>query len=152
MSATGQTKRALGTALQLWKRYPGGTPAGIIAALEQFVQEAAGVGALGDFTFSTAVTPPPGSGNVRVNNADQTLATALWISHTTSDGIDLAAILPLITAGQVLYLQAKADSTFRQAYTTGVVTDYTDYTEIAVTWKSGESPLNDLQKIVVGLL
>lgn len=42
-----------------------------------------------EYTFSTTLTAPPASGEIRLNNATQNLATELFIHGTTSNGGDL---------------------------------------------------------------
>ena len=43
------------------------------------------------FSFNAATTEPIVGNQVRINNASQTAATRLWVSHTTFDGLDVTA-------------------------------------------------------------
>src|SRR5262245_4459861 len=54
--------------------------------LEQLPAMGGGGAVTGEFTFNTSTAEPPGSGQMRVNNADQTLATKAWLSYSTAPG------------------------------------------------------------------
>jgi len=54
--------------------------------------------------------PPPLSGKVGYNNANQSLATILYINHLTSDGIDIDVFFAQLTSIQDVYLQDKNSS------------------------------------------
>lgn len=61
------------------------------------------------YTFSTLTSYPPSSGEVRLNNATQNLATLVYISHFNALGIDLKNQIPLsIGIGSKLLLQDRA--------------------------------------------
>lgn len=57
-----------------------------------------------------STTGDPGLGDILWNNSPQTGATALHISHTTNDGIDIDIYLALLQATEVITLQDKAAS------------------------------------------
>lgn len=97
-------------------------------------------------TFNTQVTAPPASGQVRLNNANQTQATKLWLSTTTADGIDIKnavdpAARPLTPPTPSIYVQDKDDATKWQRYDASLVTMQSGYAEYNVTWAEGGSAL-----------
>jgi hypothetical protein len=55
-------------------------------------------------------TPPPPSGFVYYNNVNQSLATIVYISHTTDDGIDIEVFFDNISQLNDLYIQQKSVS------------------------------------------
>jgi hypothetical protein len=55
-------------------------------------------------------TPPPTSGFVYYNNANQSLATIVYISHITDDGIDIDVFFDNISQLNDLYIQQKSVS------------------------------------------
>ena len=61
---------------------------------------------------STVHVSPPNVGEVRFNNANNTLATTLWISHIThgANGVDIDVFLALITSVSIIYLQEADNS------------------------------------------
>jgi hypothetical protein len=94
-----------------------------------------------DFSFNTNAPPPQGS-QVRLDNADQTLASMISISHTTAPGTDASNVLTLINASNVLYLQDKDDATKYQVYNAlGAGIDQGSYTDVPVVWNRGGNPL-----------
>jgi len=91
-----------------------------------------------DMTFNSTTTVPPAKSQVRLNNADQTLATLMWIDHTTNTNADMKTPLNLITPDAQIYLENKIDSTKHQLYqVTVAAVDKGTYTELGVTWKNG---------------
>lgn len=61
---------------------------------------------------STVNVSPPDVGEVRFNNANNTIATTLWISHITHgpNGVDIDVFLALITSVSIIYLQQADNS------------------------------------------
>jgi collagen triple helix repeat protein len=93
------------------------------------------------YTFSAAA-PPPGNAEVRLNNVNQTIATVISASHTTSTGADTTNALGIINTSNQIYLQDKDDATSWQLYNvTGPVTNQGSYTDIPVAWKKGGTAL-----------
>ena len=96
------------------------------------------------YQFQTSTTPPTAGSAIRVNNSDQTLATAVYVRYTSSDGVDTHNRLLLTQPGSVFYIQNKTDSTLWQAYTvTGTPVDVpaNQYVTLPVAWHSGGSAL-----------
>src|SRR5215831_14351790 len=74
----------------------------ITSALNTGTGGSAGTGAsVGHWTFRSATSPPPASGDVRFNNSTQSAATAIYIHGVTALGNDVTHLLSL---------QLKADS------------------------------------------
>lgn len=95
-----------------------------------------------EYTFDLKVVEPPQASNAQVNNADQTLATKLWIGNTTSTGIDVTNVLKVIGANHEVYLQDKDDSTKSQHYdVTGPSIDKGNYFELPIVFMAGGAPL-----------
>jgi hypothetical protein len=83
-------------------------------------------------------TPPPVSGKVGYNNANQSLATILYINHLTSDGIDIDVFFAQLTSIQDVYLQDRNNSlNFIRYNITGAPTIITNsYISIPVSYTS----------------
>ena len=102
-----------------------------------------------EYSFSTQITPP-GSGGVRVNNADQTLAFKLFIAKITDDGKDITLRLQGWTTGDRVYIQDKNNSEIYQQYNlTGPAVDGGGYFEWDVTWVDGSTPIGNNQDVLV---
>lgn len=59
---------------------------------------------------TTNLSPPPGNGGIKYNNAVQDNATIIYISHLTRDAIDIDVFLSQINIISVLYIQDQTDS------------------------------------------
>jgi len=119
--------------------------------IEQLPAIGGGGAVTGEFTFNTSTTEPPGSGQMRVNNSDQTLATKAWISYTTAPGSDMTNVLKLIKSGATLYVQDKDDATKWQNYIiTADAVDKGSYAEFTVRFDRGGSPLT-AQRVLVAI-
>lgn len=59
----------------------------------------------------TALPPPPSLGRIRYNNAIQSLVTILYISHTTSDSIDIEVFFNQVNQLNDVYIQDRDNST-----------------------------------------
>lgn len=109
------------------------------------------------YTFSTTTTnADPGTGKLRLNNATQSSATAIYCSTTDADSHAITALLDILddstsTPNAYVLLRPEASSTSFVAGTLTVVTSHSGYREIAiaVTSSSGASALTDLQSIVM---
>lgn len=65
---------------------------------------------LGPWRSRTEIVAPPGSGQLRFNNADPELATELFLHETNENGEDLANFIALIEDGDLVYIQVASDS------------------------------------------
>ena len=61
-------------------------------------------------SINTSYAPPITAGNVEYNNANQSLATIVYISHLTRDNIDVDIFLQNISTLNILYIQDQNDS------------------------------------------
>ena len=97
------------------------------------------------FLFSDSVTDAdPGSGYIRLNNADPTLATAAYIDVLDANGATVSAILDswddeaTAAARGQLWLRGVADPSAFHAYkVTGSVVDGTGYRKLTLTYVGG---------------
>lgn len=104
---------------------------------------APGLALVGDYTFDTTVTFPPGSGQVRFNNATQNSTTELFFSHLTATGIDVTTALPLtILNGSEITIRDKATPTKYKIFTATAATVLSsgDF-RVTATFKSGGTDL-----------
>jgi hypothetical protein len=108
-------------------------------------------GALQAYIYGAATTAPPMSGRFRLNNADQTLATTMWLHFTNNDGINIENyVMDRVAAGDTLYIQDRNDATQWQLYeVTGAVTDSGDYATIPIAWRTGGSSLVTNEQVVI---
>jgi hypothetical protein len=120
---------------------PGDPTADLQAATRQYVDKRAGAGmSFFDYNFNpSAYTAPPNTGNVRMNNANQTLATKIWLHDTTFVGNDASNILDLIGVNDKFYIQDKDNAAQWQRYLITSVADMGTYHEFGVTWEAGGS-------------
>ncbi len=97
-----------------------------------------GTGGHASFTFNTALTEPVTGNQLRVNNANQTLATRLWVAETSTDGLDVSVGMAKIQAGHQIYFQDRDDASKWVKY--NVTADGVDdgaYWDFAVAYHSG---------------
>jgi hypothetical protein len=99
-------------------------------------------------TFTNS--PPPGAGELRLNNAGtQTAVTRVYVSTTTGIGQDVRNFLPRLAVGQRLLIQDYADATKFQVYqlnATPIV--QTGYVEFPVVWSEGGAGLVTARVVV----
>lgn len=62
------------------------------------------------YNFSSSLTPPPNSGQIIFNNNVYNNVSNVYISHITSDTIDIDAFLNLISPNNILYIQDRDTS------------------------------------------
>ena len=87
-----------------------------------------------DTTVHTA--GDPGVGYLRLNNADPTLATTMWISQTNNIGQDIGDILNLVNGDKIIIDDPNTADT-RVIYTAGAILDLGAYYSIVLTYNSG---------------
>src|SRR5215467_9295023 len=107
-----------------------------------------------DLTFSGATTTPPAKAQVRLNTADQTAATLMWVDHTTNHNADVTIPLDAVNAGAEVYLENQIDSTKHQRYlVTADAVDRGSYTELGVSWESGATlPTSGQTTVFLGII
>jgi hypothetical protein len=96
------------------------------------------VSRVGEWQFFGTTTPPPATGQVRLNAASQTSATRMYISKTTATSVDASSYLRSVTAGQELYIQDKDAFTKWQIYkVTEPPVEASNHLEYPVVWLRG---------------
>lgn len=111
-------------------------------AIDELDSRPVGGSAFGEWMFNATITEPPGSGQVRLNNANQTLATKVWIHNVTAPGVDAGNVLRQAKMGEQIYIQEKDNAAAWQLYDVlADAIDRTGYVEIAVAWHGGGTAL-----------
>lgn len=111
-------------------------------------------GAIGEWTFNNTTTAPPGSGQVRLNNSNQTLATLMWVSGLTALSKDVIRYLQLfIDEDGRMYIQNKDSSAQWQMYdVTGPIVVGSGYVEVPIAWIEGGTALPAGQRVLLSPL
>lgn len=125
-----------------------------VAELERIVAVLAAeltVSNYASFTFNAATTEPPIGNQIRINNASQTAATRLWVSHTTTDGLDVHVGLARITAGSWIYFQDFDDSTKWVRYLVTSNTMDAGYHDYVITYDAGPANV-PFQKVALRVI
>lgn len=134
-------------------RDPVGGESGYInpAAMRAFAQEISdslaaidqegGVLGRAAYTFSSNIAEPPTSGQIRLDSADQTQATKLWMSEMTGEGVDIANFVNALGSVARLYVQDKNDAASWREYDVTSLLDKGSYVEWVVTYEGGGAPL-----------
>ncbi|GAH02787.1 unnamed protein product, partial [marine sediment metagenome] len=92
-------------------------------------------GSMGEWEYrGVSADVDPGSKRFKVDNADQTLITEIYISDTNRANIDLGNFLADFDAGDQLYLQKTNVSAQAYLYTVVSVVDNTTYHTFTVTY------------------
>jgi hypothetical protein len=96
-----------------------------------------------EYNYVNTTSTPPATGQVRLNNADQTLATLLWPSYLTALSKDIRNLLLSMRSGDLVILQDKDDATKYQEYaaTAAAIDPVGPYVEIPVAWQRGGSAI-----------
>lgn len=130
----------------LWQRWTG--PDGISGAVTRNWK----------FSNNTAATDP-GSTYVKLNNADLTLATAIYISETDNSSISVAALIALVAASSstvkgYIQITKKGDNSKFAVYSVTGLTDNGPWDTLAVTYVngSGAGPFVLDDEVVVGFM
>jgi hypothetical protein len=125
-----------------------------VAELERVVDILAAevtVSSYAAFSFNAATTEPPIGNQIRVNNANQHLATRVWISHTTFDGLDVRVGLNRIQPGDLLYIQDFDDGSKWVRYTVVTSTNDGTYHDFTVTYETGPGNV-PFQKVAMRII
>jgi len=103
--------------------------------------EIPGIGGLSptEYNYNAAsYVPPPSTGNLRLNNVNQTLATEMYLHHINIQAIDIANALRMLEPGNKLLMQDKTNSANYNVYeVSGAITDFATYTTVPVTRTGG---------------
>jgi hypothetical protein len=113
----------------------------IYARLDAAWVEIPGIGGISPTEYNynaSALVPPPNTNNLRLNNANQNLATAMYVHDTNAMNVDVSNAIHLIQQGNTLLLQDKTNANnFRYYNVTGPVVDGGAYTNIPIAYVSG---------------
>jgi hypothetical protein len=99
---------------------------------------------------TTSFAPVPSAGNILWNNATQTSATILYVSHLTSNGVDVDLFLDAISIGDTIIVQDQANSLNYQQYvvSASVIVVPNSYVEIPVTYVGGGYSFSNFQPLI----
>lgn len=103
------------------------------------------------FSFNANTTEPIVGNQIRINDASQTAATRLWVSHTTFDGLDVHVGLSRVVPGDLIYFQDFDDSTKWVRYTVVSNTSDVGYHDYVVTYESGPANV-PFQKVALRIV
>jgi hypothetical protein len=96
------------------------------------------------FQYSTATTAPPTGSEVRVDAADPTAVTRIWVRRMTVDNVDVHTALILADTGDRVYIQDQDDATkWAKFVLSGAAIDHSTYVEWPVTADSHGVALTD---------
>jgi len=93
---------------------------------------AGGFVGLGIWRYRTEIVAPPGSGQVRFNNAVIESATIMWINETNDGGTDVSVFLDLLRVGSLVFLQDQGDADNFVLVEIATITDEGTYREITI--------------------
>jgi tetrahydromethanopterin S-methyltransferase subunit D len=110
------------------------------------------VSTIGEWMFNNTLSIPPASSQIRMDQANQQLATRLYISTTTSENIDVGVLLRLqFTVGTRIMLQDKDEATRYVVYRITANTAYATYMDVGVTFLEMGQPLAE-QRVMLTVL
>ncbi len=88
-----------------------------------------------EYTFSSTITDPPGTGEIRLNNATQNLATSMFVHGTTSNGGDLQdTLVNFVNIGDIVILRGELAPEDFILFRIESVTDNTTYVTYTVSF------------------
>lgn len=93
-------------------------------------------------TFNAATAAPPGSGEVRLNNADPALATEVYLSETDRNSASIIAVLDTFADGSLLVLSNESNNAIYHYYSIDSQTDPGAYRAYTVTYLGGTGALS----------
>ena len=95
-----------------------------------------------DYLFSTTTTmADPTSGYMRYNTANGTTVTAIAISTTTTDSIDISTYLASFSAGDHFYVYTTPSSSTFDIYHVSSTVNNTSWYQLNVTYVAGSSAI-----------
>lgn len=106
-----------------------------------------------EYSFSTAITPPPAKGQVRFENANFSLVTKIWLSTSDTFNNDVYWGLKLTQVGAKIVIQ---DTTDHNSYvifkTSSEGIDNADYFEFPVTYEESASSFANNESLLVRIV
>jgi hypothetical protein len=85
------------------------------------------------YTYSSTLTAPPSSGQVRLNNATLSSVTAIYASETDRNSVNISTILNGLNPGSILQLVDESTPTAWAIYQLNTLVDSGSYSTIGVT-------------------
>jgi hypothetical protein len=76
-----------------------------------------------DFEFDSGISATPGTGEIRLNNANPASATEIYVSETDNNAVDVSSVLGLINIGSPLQIIKANDSTTFALFEVDTITD-----------------------------
>jgi hypothetical protein len=76
-----------------------------------------------DFEFDSGTSATPGTGQIRFNNANPASATAVYVSETDNNAVNVSSVLELINIGSPLQIIKATDSTTFALFEVDTITD-----------------------------
>jgi hypothetical protein len=103
-----------------------------------------------EYTYTTAITAPPASGNVRMNSVTASAITQVWMHDLNAVDVDISNALRLIDKGLRVLIQDKDNAALYANYlTTGPSTDGGTYWTMPVAWTDGPGGFIANQRVMV---
>ena len=104
------------------------------------------------YRFSTPVTAvDPGSGRIRINNTDYSLATEVYVSENDNNGINIDGAFQALSDGDILVLRDTNGPKF-VSYDVISKTDNGTWWTIAVTYRKHSGAFNNLERLDLGFV
>jgi hypothetical protein len=100
------------------------------------------------YDFDTGVAAPPGSGEIRFNNATIASVTTIWVHDTDRNSNDLDANLDQLANGDAIMILSEVDDDFASFDVTGN-TDSGAYHTLTVTYVNSSGGFADAEDILL---
>jgi hypothetical protein len=105
------------------------------------------------YNFVASTSAPPSSGQIRLNNADQTIATRAYIHKVDSNGVNRAVWIRYLIDDASIQIKVFTDSVILRGYrVTAAITEHTDYFELTIQWEDGTTVLATPVLVYLNLL
>lgn len=95
------------------------------------------------FNYDNTLTVGAASGEVRFNDATIGSATAIYVSETTSGGLDATSLISTLTTGSKLIFRDEDSAALHMFAVSGAITDNGSDRTIPVTYETGNGALAD---------
>ena len=105
------------------------------------------VGETIDYNYNNTITSPPASQQFRLNNADPSLATHVFVSTTAANGAGVTNFLGAFkTGGHFAFQDFDDDTKYHEYNISGTPVNNTTWFDFPVTWIKGTGVFNNNQK------
>ena len=89
------------------------------------------------FSYNATLTEPPIGNQLRMNSLTHTSVTKVWVSQTTTDGLDVSVGLARILPGHQIYIQDRDNAAMWIKFDVTVTSDDGAYFDYTVVYNSG---------------